>query len=96
MQLHIISQSPASHSAFNRALAFIEPQDHVLLINDGCYAASHPALIRQAMKNTAANWLILEDDMIMRGIDAPTGIQIISMDEFVQLCFAVHHCLSWY
>lgn len=92
--LHLINRSPFTSSAFQELAAAVCEGDHVLLIEDGVYAA---------MGTTAGTWpegvelQALEEDCVSRGI-APASIRLETVDTagFVALTASTDRTVSWF
>ena len=100
MILHTINKSPFSHQCFNECLRFINPQDSVLLIEDGVYAAkadSAPALQLQQLCATI-NCYVLAPDCSARGLDAQLSSRVTPIEDrdFVRLVTQHQSVQSWY
>ena len=95
MILHLINKAP-SHSALRDSLPFISASDAVILIDDGVYAAiSNTEACQQLQASTAACYA-LADDVATRGITVADNITLVTMADFVDLCFDADKTLSWY
>lgn len=98
--LHTVKQSPFSHQALIQAMAALQPQDRLLLWQDGVIAATvvlgRPALGRPAL-GQASLWqaplqalaneqrlYVMTEDLQARGLTHTIG-QPISMLEWVDL-----------
>jgi tRNA 2-thiouridine synthesizing protein B len=96
MILHIINKSPLQHSALKDALDFITINDTVIFIDDGVYAAL-PNTLSHDFKRINCTSFALIDDLELRGINIiDSGIQSITMHDFIELVFQADKTISWY
>jgi len=99
MLLHTINKSPFASDTLSSCLACALPGSHVLLIEDGVYAAragtTAAALLRDAR---GVSCYALADDVAARGLQdtLDPGVKLLDYAGFVQLCTECHAVQSWY
>ena len=91
MTLHLIQRSPFSNSALKDCLNIFDPQDNILLMEDGVYGLQHPLL-----QQTQLTVYALQEDISARGLDSKDTIKEIDYCEFANLCSQHKHVISWY
>lgn len=100
MTLHLIQRSPFSHSALQDCLNIIHAQDSVLLMEDGVYGVQHSLLQNRPLQPSQqpSQWptYALQADVSARGLSSQGNIKEIDYCEFVKLCCAHQHVISWY
>lgn len=95
MRLHLISKSPLSYQALEKALPFIAEDDCIMLIDDGVYTLALEQL--PADITNAQHIYVLTEDLTLRGLTSiPDLYTCIGMDEFVNLSFKASNIISWY
>ena len=88
--LHTVKHSPFSHQALAQALAALQPNDRLLLWQDGVIAATvvqEQASLWQAPLQALAKsqrLYVMAEDLQARGLSSSLG-QAISMTEWVDL-----------
>ncbi|MBU1191474.1 MAG: sulfurtransferase complex subunit TusB [Gammaproteobacteria bacterium] len=95
--LHTLNKSPFSHTSLENCLRFIKPDDVLLLLEDGVYAAtrgtSRSHLIEQALQN--GHVFAMQADLKARGLtDLIDGVQLADYDKFVEL-LEQHSSHAW-
>ncbi|PCJ22324.1 MAG: sulfurtransferase complex subunit TusB [Gammaproteobacteria bacterium] len=97
--LHLINQSPLQHGTLDSCLRFIEPEDSILLIEDGVYGASPHTPCREALElaSRSIKLYALEADLSARGLNKPLlpCITLVSYAEFVELSASHDTVQSW-
>jgi len=90
--LHIINKSPFNSPALSQCLRFVAPQDIILFIEDGVYAAIENNGLPDAITAYA-----LKEDVYARGLaDKLLGsIKVIDYAGFVDLTLAHHPIQTW-
>jgi tRNA 2-thiouridine synthesizing protein B len=99
MLLHTVSKSPYSSDALRSCLRSALPGSHILLIEDGVYAAldgSDSAAELTAAENIAC--YALAPDLAARGLlgSVAAGIEFVDYSDFVRLAAECHAVQSWY
>ncbi|MFC0338660.1 tRNA 2-thiouridine synthesizing protein B [Kushneria avicenniae] len=92
--LHLINRSPFAASALQELVSAVSEGDHVLLIEDGVYAA---------LGTAASKWpegveiRALREDCVSRGIaPASTLLETIDVAGFVALTASTDRTVSWF
>ncbi len=95
MLLHTVNKSPDSSDALPSCLRAALPGSHLLLIEDGVYAAREGLAITA---DTGLHCYALEADVQARGLqDMLAGnIALVDYAGFVRLCTECHAVQSWY
>ncbi|MFN2310421.1 MAG: sulfurtransferase complex subunit TusB [Gammaproteobacteria bacterium] len=95
--LHTVNKSPFSHTSLESCLRFIGPEDVLLLLEDGVYAAlrdtrrSH--LVEQALQGHRV--YALQADLKARGLtDLIAGVQLADYETFIEL-LEQHSTHAW-
>ena len=83
--VHLVSRA----SALDACLRYVGPDDTVLLLADGVYAAA--AAARAAKAVVAA----IEDDATARGIRLEPPVKAVGYDGFVELVVAHDASVTW-
>ena len=99
--LHTINKSPFTHNTLMSCLAVCGPNDSILLIEDGAYAASRQSPCSPALREKIAAGIavyVLQSDIELRGLQTAVldKIQLTDYQGFVRLS-TEHRCTqSWY
>jgi tRNA 2-thiouridine synthesizing protein B len=99
MLLHTVNQSPAAGNALQSAIRAILPGAHLLLLEDGVYAAvDGSATAKQLLLMDGIHCYALAADVATRGLSdrLAAGIGQISYEDFVRLSTECHAVQSWY
>lgn len=93
MTLHIVSKAPEQNSALNSCYRVAQPNDPILLIEDGVYA-----LLSHLSESPTTQLFALKADVDARGLGsrAPASVQLIDDDGFVALTEQESNIQSWY
>ncbi len=93
MLLHTVSKSPANSSALASALRSALPGSHILLLEDGVYAA-----LAQLVDSSDIRCYALIEDVAARGLQnlLDPAIELVDYSGFVQLSVECHAVQSWY
>jgi len=91
MTLHLIQRSPFTNTVLKDCLNIADPQDSILLMEDGVYGLQHPL-----MQQTQLTAYALQEDISARGLNSKKSIKEIDYCEFVNLCSQHKHVISWY
>jgi len=96
MILHTISASPDS-SAFRDCLSSLNPEDAVLLLGDGVYAALPACCYLAQLADTGATIHALRSDALAAGVAEPgPGVELVDMAEFVALTERYPRQIAWF
>jgi tRNA 2-thiouridine synthesizing protein B len=97
MLLHTVSRSPA-HSALRDCLAVLGPDDAILLLGDGVYAALAGSEGAALLTASGAAWFVLEADAALAGVRERllSGTTVVDDDGFVALTERYSRQLAWY
>ena len=95
--LHTVNKSPFSNTSLESCLRFITPDDVILLMEDGVYAAARGTgrshLIEQALQRGKV--YALQADLKARGLtDLIEGVELADYDTFVDL-LEQHSSHAW-
>ena len=99
MLLHTVSKSPANSSALASALRSALPGSHILLLEDGVYAAlAGSAALAQLVDSSDIRCYALTEDVAARGLQdlLDPAIELVDYSGFVQLSVECHAVQSWY
>lgn len=99
MLLHTVNQSPTNGSAWQSALRSLLPGAHLLLLEDGVYAAvAGTAAADQLAALNNVHCYVLAADAAARGVThkLTAAIELISYQDFVSLSIECHAVQSWY
>lgn len=93
--LHIVKSSPFASHALKNCINRLQPEDGLLLIEDGVYAIQQSQQWQPKLDKRVKLY-VLQDDAIARGI-ATDKIEIncIDYDDFVQLTLEYSNSMSW-
>ena len=91
--LHLINRSPFATRILDELAAAVSKGDHVLLIEDGVYAANDTAL--RDFPEGVELWA-LEEDCASRGVTPSDASKRIDMAGFVDLTATAHRIVSWF
>lgn len=91
--LHLINRSPFSTNILQELAAAVSQGDHVLLVEDGVYAASGTAL--HVLPEGVELWA-LEEDCASRGVTSADISKMVDMAGFVALTATTHRTVSWF
>jgi len=98
MLLHTVSRSPA-HSALRDCLAVLGPDDAILLLGDGVYAAIAGGEGAALLAGSGATLFVLEADAALAGVQERLllpGATVVDDDGFVALTERYGRQLAWY
>ncbi|WP_299259041.1 sulfurtransferase complex subunit TusB [uncultured Kushneria sp.] len=91
--LHLINRSPFSTNILQELADAVSQGDHVLLVEDGVYAASGTLL--HALPKGIELWA-LEEDCMSRGVTSSDTSKMVDMAGFVALTATTHRTVSWF
>lgn len=91
--LHLVNRSPFATRILDELAAAVCEGDHVLLIEDGVYAACGTVL--SDFPKGIELWA-LEEDCVSRGIVPSEFPKRVDMAGFVDLTARAHRCVSWF
>ncbi len=97
MLLHTLSRSPA-HSALRDCLAVLGPDDALLLLGDGVYAALAGSEAAELLAASGAALFVLDADAALAGVRERLlpGATLGDDDGFVALSERYSRQLAWY
>ncbi len=96
MVLHTLNAAPSS-AAFRDCLKLVAPDDAVVLLGDGVYAALEGTAACDELRAAAAALFVLRADAQLAGIESPAdGFGLIDMDDLVALTERFERQLAWY
>ena len=96
MVLHTLNAPPAS-AAFLDFLRVVSPDDAVLLLGDGVYAAVAGTQARRQLESCGAELHVLRADAAAAGIMALVGaIDVVDFAGFVALTERYPRQMGWY
>ena len=90
--LHLVQQSPFTHTALASCLRVCGPDDGIVLMHDATYA-----VLGEHDWPTARIYALAED-IAERGLSSktPAAIKLIDYPALVALCSEHRHSLSWF
>lgn len=98
--LHTVNKSPFEKNSLDTCLRMAMPGSHILLIEDGVYAAlangAMSAALTEAMGNCSVS--VLGPDLKARGLAGNglvEGIEVVDYDGFVRLAADSSKVQSW-
>lgn len=95
VKLHTVKHSPFSHQALTQALAQLQPEDRLLLWQDGVIAATAPQWQQQLQPLAASKRLyVMKEDLQARGLSQEIG-ETISMSDWVTLVVKLGSPQAW-
>ncbi|MDD2343936.1 MAG: sulfurtransferase complex subunit TusB [Tolumonas sp.] len=89
--LHVVSQSPFSHTMLHRCLDFMRTNDQLLLVQDAVIAATTNHWIQHLQDKEI---YVSQEDLAARGLTAKIGIPI-DMAGYVALVIKHNSPLCW-
>ncbi len=97
MLLHTLSRSPA-HSALRDCLAVLGPDDALLLLGDGVYAALAGSEAATLLAASGASLFVLEADAALAGVQERLlpAVTLVDDEGFVALSERYSRQLAWY
>ena len=96
MILHTLSGSPTS-AAFKDCLATVRPEDALVLLGDGAYAALQHTVACRQLAATGAALYVLAAHAQAAGVTASgNAFTHITMDDFVALTEQYPRQMAWY
>ncbi len=96
MILHTLHTAPR-HPAFSDLLGILSPDDAVLLLGDGVYAALNDTPAYRHLSASGADLYVLRDDADAAGItDRLDNDRLITIDKFVLLTEQYTQQMAWY
>ncbi|WP_110647741.1 sulfurtransferase complex subunit TusB [Salinicola peritrichatus] len=96
MTLHLLNRSPQSEGVYRDLREAFGDGDHLLLIEDGCYAALSSG--RDAVAAFAGRVSVLKEDLVSRGLEGRVdgAIEVVDMQGFVDLTEIHQRSVSWF
>ncbi len=99
-KLHTVNKSPYEKNSLSTCLRLSRAGSHILLIEDGVYAAIAGASVSESLVHALQDRLVsvLEPDLQARGIredELIQGIGMVGYDGFVRLVAASSQVQSW-
>lgn len=94
--LHLLNRSPQSVSVYREVGESFGESDHLLLIEDACYAAL-PAS-GELLKMFGGRVSVLEEDLLSRGLagHVVSSIAVVDMRGFLVLTQTHERSVSWF
>lgn len=89
--LHVVSQSPFSHTMLQSCLDFMRTNDQLLLVQDAVIAATTNYWIQQLQNKEI---YVLQEDLTARGLTPKIGIPV-DMAGYVALVVKHNSPLCW-
>ena len=99
MLLHTVNKSPFASDALRSCIRTALPGSHVLLIEDGVYAAREGSVAAAELAAAeGVNCYALAPDVAARGLASllAPGIKLVDYSDFVRLAAECHAVQSWY
>lgn len=95
MILHTINKSPFASPAVSSCLRFAAPDDAIVLLEDGVYAAAGQT--GSPLHDCGLAIFAIRADVNARGLASrlDTGIKVIDYPEFVNLCTRYDIVKNW-
>ena len=96
MLLHLLNRSPRSLSVYRELGEAFGADDHLLLIEDACYAALPSA--SAALEPFEGRVSVLAEDLASRGLAerVSPAIAVVDMNGFLSLTESHQRCVSWF
>lgn len=96
MLLHLLNRSPQSVSVYRELGESFGENDHLLLIEDACYAALPAASELLAMFEGRVS--VLQEDLVSRGLAGRVvpSIAVVDMRGFLALTETHERSVSWF
>lgn len=96
MILHLVNRSPQCQVVYQMLAESFSEGDHLLLIEDACYAALPAFEVELSPFSGAVS--VLEEDLASRGLAAriAPNIPVVDMAGFVALTETYQRSLSWF
>jgi tRNA 2-thiouridine synthesizing protein B len=95
MILHTLNAIPSS-AAFQECVKLLRPEDALVLLGDGVYAAVELTEALSLLRATGAKIHLLRSDATAAGIAVAASIEDIDMDGLVALTERFPRQLAWY
>ncbi|WP_438863150.1 sulfurtransferase complex subunit TusB [Neptunicella sp.] len=93
--LHIVKSSPFTHLSLQNCLNRLQPNDGLLLLEDGVYALLQRESW-QSKLDANIKLYVLQDDAISRGVPhTAASVNWIDYPQFVQLTLDYPQSMSW-
>ena len=94
--LHTVNKSPYASKNLENAMRFMQSGEHLLLIEDGVYAALAGGSFEKTLGDLASRLkvYVLEEDAKARGINVSSKVQMVNYAGFVDLTVA-HKVNNW-
>jgi sulfur relay protein TusB/DsrH len=96
--LHTINQSPKHSGTWNKVLSLLSSGDHLLLIEDACYAPIYKSLLRQLTELSEQRNIeifTLKPDAEARGLPSYKQLTEIDYQGFVSLTAKTEKTINW-
>lgn len=100
--LHILRSAPTSNSAFSDLLNTAQPNDTVILIDDGCYALHSPIMVEKVELKLINKINVVASHQSARAINDHLNIEqlaqefaAIDMAAVVNLTLAHERVITW-
>ncbi len=98
--LHIVNKSPFDRNSLQSCLRLAQPNDAILMYEDGIYAAFKGTVIENDIQTTLSKckMYVLKPDFEARGMNEGNvipGIQSVSYSEFVDLTVQYSPVQAW-
>ncbi|KAA0019235.1 sulfurtransferase complex subunit TusB [Salinicola corii] len=96
MMLHLLNRSPRSTATYQDLSEAFGSGDHLLLIEDACYAAQVSA--SAVLEPFGGRVSVLQEDLVSRGLAAriDPSVGVIDMNGFLALTETHERCVSWF
>lgn len=94
--LHIVRQSAFSSNDLAQCISVLEPQDTIVLIDDGCYNLNHELMSHLINKlDSAMQITVIGEHAKARAITPSNTIKSIEMTNVVELTFLHQKVITW-
>jgi tRNA 2-thiouridine synthesizing protein B len=94
--LHVLSHSPFTDTRLSSCLRLLGSQDALLLCGDAVYALQPgTAAWAELAGREALALFVLEEDLLARGIELPSGAKAIDYPAYVELTLAHDKVNTW-
>lgn len=96
MILHLLNRSPHFEGIYRELGEAFGDADHLLLLEDGCYAALPAG--RDVLAAFAGRVSVLREDLVSRGLEerVDNAISVVDMQGFVGLTETYQRSVSWF
>ncbi len=93
--LHLVRSSPFANQELAQCLNTLTANDHIVLLDDGCYALNHSLIHTFIKKPTDITIHVIDSHLEARALTSLGSVQVINMSKLVELTLTHNTVITW-